>query len=329
MGSHHIRQAPDMLSVELELQLPQDHFLPAENIVAQVWTNILHRLNPDGPEVWSAVPMKLTHVIPEQSIAVFSARFQPTGRGEFGLTARWKAHKDLSEWQWAPTPEKKPQTNDSCEENQITDVSITVKVPRNISGTSSWTMGPQSVMIYGREEPRTEGNGSSPGGPGLYLGNHAAATRARISGYDSVLSLVGDILDFDEKIPETDRDINKSVWIEQAVQANTPKRPFSFSRPTSIASYDALSSGLSLSNDSKTTNDKVGGHSRRLSVQEFMARHEPGSTDDSDIASVVDDPEETPRLTRKNSVTEMMVKPPTSNSKRGNRNKSISSVAEI
>ncbi|KAF9355073.1 hypothetical protein BGX26_007009, partial [Mortierella sp. AD094] len=318
------RQAPDMFSVELELALPQDHFLPAENIQAQVWTNIIHKLNPDGPEVWSAIPMKLSHVIPGKSIAVFAARFQPTGRGDFGLTARWKAHKDLTEWQWALTNES--TSSDSGEQNANKDVSVTVQVPRNISSTSSWTMGPQSVMIFGQSKPRIEG----VGGPGLYLGNHAAATRARISGYESVLSLVGDLLDFDEKIPESDKDLHKNVWIEQAQAASPPKR-FSLSRPTSAASFSAILSdpnqgGVAL---------KDNGLSRRSSIQEFMVNREPGSVSEEIIAAVVDDPVDPPRLTRKSSVTEMMVQPPASanSSRRLSRTsasmKSISSISEF
>ncbi|KAF9171548.1 hypothetical protein BGX20_007351 [Mortierella sp. AD010] len=309
LGSHQTRQAPDMFSVELELALPQDHFLPAENIEAQVWTNIIHKLNPDGPEVWSAIPMKLSHVIPGKSIAVFAARLQPTGRGDFGLTARWKSHKDSSEWEWAPTT-----SGDLGEQNK--DVSVSVQVPRSISNTSSWAMGPQSVMIFGQDKPRGEG----AGGPGLYLGNHAAATRARISGYESVLSLVGDLLDFDEKIPASDKDLHKDVWIEQA-QAASPPRRFSLSR---------------LSSSAKSLDPKQGGDSaRRSSIQEFMVNREPGSVSEEAIAAVVDDPEDPPRLTRKSSVTDMMVQPPasTNSSRRQNRavssKKSISSISEL
>ncbi|KAF9109463.1 hypothetical protein BGX27_007581 [Mortierella sp. AM989] len=315
MGSRQTRQAPDMFSIELELALPQDYFLPAEDIQAQVWTNIIHRLNPDGPEVWSAVPMKLSHVIPGKCIAVFATRLQPTGRGDFGLTARWKSHKDSTEWQWAPTAE--PTPSDLSGDQKVTkDVSIIVRVPRNISGTSSWTIGPQSMLVFGQNKPRIEGYGlgAGVGGPGLYLGNHAAATRARISGYESVLSLVGDLLDFDENIPESDKDLNKNVWIEQANATTPPKRFSSLSRPLSISSHNALSFDTKSNGDASAQKKSL---ARRMSVQEFMENREPGSISDETIAAVVDDPEDGPRLTRKSSVTEMMVQlPPTSNTSR-------------
>ncbi|KAF8982131.1 hypothetical protein BGZ46_001738 [Entomortierella lignicola] len=329
MGSRQTRRAPDMFSVELELELPQDHFLPAENIQAQVWTNIIHKHNPDGPEVWSDIPMKLSHVIPGKSIAVFAARLQPTGRGDFGLTARWKSHKDLTEWQWAPTINS--AFNDSKDlQDANKDVSITVQVPRNISGTSSWTMGPQSVMIFGQNKPRIEnyGLGAGVGGPGLYLGNHAAATRARISGYEAVLSLIGDVLDFEEKIPESDKDLNKNAWIEQAQAASPPKRFSSLSKASSISfNLNGENGSTSQSNESK-------GMTRRSSVQDFMINREPGSTS-SDIAAVIEEPVDPPRLTRENSVTKMMVQlPPSANSSKGQSptpasTKSILSTSEL
>ncbi|KAI1317805.1 hypothetical protein EDD11_007827 [Mortierella claussenii] len=351
MGSHQNRQAPDMLSVELELALPQDHFLPAEDIQAQVWTNILHKHNADGPEVWSEIPMKLSHVIPGKSIAIFAARFQPTGRGDFGLTARWKSHKNLTEWQWAPTAEdaqainKKDagagsspglQAKGSNAGTVNKDVSVTVRVPRNISGTSSWTMGPQSVMIFGQDGPRVEGSGTGAGvgGPGLYLGNHAAATRARISGYESVLSLVGDLLDFDEKIPETDRDIHKDVWREQQARAHAqPKLYSSLSRSSSISSYSGSMADQGRDTDSRLQLYNQPQHkslSTRSSVQDFMINRIPGSTSESSFAPVVDEPEDPPRLTRKSSVTDMMVQAPSNSSRRVSRSSaSISSFASI
>ncbi|KAF9195622.1 hypothetical protein BGZ50_004020 [Haplosporangium sp. Z 11] len=319
LGSHQNRIAPDLFSIELELALPQDHFLPAQNIVAQVWTNIIHKNNPDGPEVWAAVPMKLSHVIPGKSIAVFAARFQPTGRGDFGLTARWKSHKDLKEWQWAPTEVG------SGDQKINRDVSVSVKVPRNLAETSPWTIGPQSVLVYGQHGPRVEGygGGAGVGGPGLYLGNHAAATRARISGYEAVLSLIGDVLDFDEKIPESDKDVNKRVWDEQAkakVAASSPPRRFSaLSRSSSMSAYGiSLTDGTTVkdsdkrpSGNSSDTNG-VKGLTRRSSVTDFMVHNVPGSGSSPDeiIAAVVNEPEDGPRLTRKSSVTEMMVKAP-------------------
>ncbi|KAF9912757.1 hypothetical protein BX616_010237, partial [Lobosporangium transversale] len=317
MGTHLRRQAPDMLSVELELLLPQGYFLPAEDIQAEVWTNVLHKLNPDGPAVWSAIPMKLSHVIPGTSIAVFAARFQPTGRGDFGLTARWKSHKDVTNWQWVPAAEAEDtanSNNSTLEGNK--DVSITVRVPRNISKTSSWTMGPQSVMVFGQDGPRVEGynaGGASVGGPGLYLGNHAAATRARISGYDSVLSLVGDILDFDEKIPETDKELNKIAWIEQATANTQRKRYSSLSRSSSITPLGTLPSLDShMPEEYGYQPYPLKDTSRRSSVHEFMLNHEPGSTSDDLLPLVVDIPEEPERLTHRNSVTDMMVKLPSS-----------------
>ncbi|KAF9949048.1 hypothetical protein BGZ70_001956, partial [Mortierella alpina] len=359
MGSRQNRQAPDMFSIELELQLPQDHFLPAQNIVAEVWTNILHKLNPDGPEVWAAVPMRLSHVIPGKSIAVFAARFQPTGRGDFGLTARWKAHKDLTEWQWAPTAtaatadtaennhphHHQPMTNAGDEESTTGDVQVTVRVPRNIAGSSSWTIGPQSVLVYGQHGPRAEGygGGAGVGGPGLYLGNHAAATRARISGYEAVLSLVGDLLDFDENIPESDKDVHKKVWMEQArakdALASPPKRFSALSRSSSISAYgvSSLADAASLAESGQARGGggagangaERGGMPRRLSVSDFMAHHEPGDLSDEILAAVVNEPEEAPRLTRKNSVTEMMVPLPKSSKRLGRASASMSSITSI
>ncbi|KAI7819368.1 hypothetical protein BC939DRAFT_460086 [Gamsiella multidivaricata] len=325
MGSHQSRQAPNTMSIELELDLPQDHFLPAEDIQAQVWTNVIHRHNPDGPEVWSEIPMKLSHVIPGQSIAVFATRLQPTGRGDFGLTARWKSHKDMTKWQWAPTATE--ETDDAAVErqrgvmadNKVTkDVSIAVRVPRNISGTSSWTMGPQSVMVFGQDGPRVDGAGV--GGPGLYLGNHAAATRARISGYEAVLSLVGDLLDFDEKIPESDKELNKAAWQEQATASNSSSYPKRFSsisrRSSSIASLGV--SLADLARDDSSVNGYTKGLSRRSSVADFMLNYEPGnaSAPNEIFAAVVDEPVDPPRLVRKSSVTDMMVQAPPSSSKR-------------
>ncbi|KAG9071757.1 hypothetical protein KI688_005973 [Linnemannia hyalina] len=346
LGSHQSRQAPDLFSIELELELPQDHFLPAQDIQAQVWTNIIHKLNPDGPEVWAPLPMKLSHVIPGKSIAVFATRLQPTGRGEFGLTARWKSHKDMEEWQWAPT--EVPITgggNDKQESNNNVsagkddeegkkkngDVSVTVRVPRSIDGTSSWTIGPQSVLVYGEHGLRTSGV-VGVGGPGLYLGNHAAATRARISGYESVLSLVSDVLDFDEKIPESDKDINKNAWMEQAMAASPPKKFSVLSRSSSVNGLDG--SDAEGFPQQQTNSDQQGqGLTRRSSVTDFMRNYIPGSNSETSIAGVVDEPVDPPRLTRKSSVTEMMVQAPSSSgnsSKRLSRSSaSVSSIASI
>ncbi|KAF8928255.1 hypothetical protein BGZ47_001727 [Haplosporangium gracile] len=343
LGSHQSRLAPDLFSIELELELPQDHFLPAEDIQAQVWTNIIHKLNPDGPEVWAPLPMKLSHVIPGKSIAVFATRFQPTGRGEFGLTARWKSHRDLEEWQWAPT--EVPITgerNDKQESNNVSagrddeegkrknrDVLVTVRVPRTIAGASSWTIGPQSVLVYGEHGLRTSGV-VGVGGPGLYLGNHAAATRARISGYESVLSLVGDLLDFDEKIPESDKDINKNAWMEQAQTASPPKRFSVLSRSSSINGLDASDAE---GYPQQQTNSDQQGLTRRSSVTDFMRNYIPGSNSEAIIAGVVDEPVDPPRLTRRSSVTDMMVQLPSASgpsSKRMSRSSaSVSSIASI
>ncbi|KAG0212094.1 hypothetical protein BGX28_006855 [Mortierella sp. GBA30] len=340
MGSHQNRLAPDMFSIELELVLPQDHFLPAQNIVAEVWTNILHKLNPDGPEVWTAVPMKLSHVIPGKNIAVFATRFQPTGRGDFGLTARWKAHKDLSEWQWAPTAPIQDggggggqSVYDGDDQKANGDVKVTVRVPRNIAGSSSWTIGPQSVLVYGQDGARVKGyGGAGVGGPGLYLGNHAAATRARISGYESVLSLVGDLLDFDENIPESDKDLHRDVWLEQAkakeAAISPPKRFSLLSRSSS--SILAYGIGEETGGDLYEKNEKSL-LSRRSSITDFMVYHEPGSLSDDILAAVVNEPVDPPRLTRKSSVTDMMVPlPNSSTSKRLNRaSASMASFASI
>ncbi|GJJ77434.1 hypothetical protein EMPS_09793 [Entomortierella parvispora] len=370
LGSRQSRQAPDLFSIELELLLPDDHFLPAQNIVAQVWTNLIHRLNPDGPETWAALPMKLSHVSSisssaleggkgdnsnkRRSVAVFATRIQPTGRGDFGLTARWKAHTDLTEWQWAPTafdPSLEGEQGKSAETKdgeaiKNRDVAITVRVPRSISGTSSWTMGPQSVLVYGQHGPRLDGLLAAPtasvsispsalaaatttgsamamiGGPGLYLGNHAAATRARISGYEAVLSLVGDLLDFDERIPESDKEVNKNAWLEQAKakeEARTPPKRFSVLSRSSSVSFSA--NGSFPEGDGPragSEQDALEGLRRRSSVSDFMARYEPGMTtgqeEEEFLAGVVNEPEEGPRLTRKTSVTEMMVQIPVSSS---------------
>lgn len=343
LGSHQSRLAPDLFSIELELELPQDHFLPAQDIQAQVWTNIIHKLNPDGPEVWAPLPMKLSHVIPGKSIAVFAARFQPTGRGEFGLTARWKSHRDMEEWQWAPTGEGNQQQGSNSNmsagryngeegKKKSRDVSVTVRVPRTIAGTSSWTIGPQSVLVYGEHGLRTSGV-VGVGGPGLYLGNHAAATRARISGYESVLSLVGDLLDFDEKIPESDKDINKNAWMEQAQAASPPKRFSLLSRSWSTNALDG-SEGSEGYPQQQTNSDQQGqGPTRRSSVTNFMKNHIPGSNAEDSIAGVVDEPIDPPRLTRKSSVTDMMVQPPSTSgpsSKRLSRSSaSVSSIASV
>ncbi|KAK3824776.1 MAG: hypothetical protein J3Q66DRAFT_326019 [Benniella sp.] len=311
MGSVQNRQALDMFQVELELALPQDCFLPADEIQAEVWTNIIHKLNPDGPEVWTAVPMKLSHVIPGQSIAVFSARLQPTGRGDFGLTARWKSYRNTHEWDWAP-----PAVDNPCgdgEEPKSRDVNISVKIPRDISG--AWVMGPQSVMVWGENGPRV--SGTYVGGPGLYLGNHAAATRARIAGYEAVLSLVSGVLDFDENIPETDRDLNKQVWEEQA---KAMSRSSSASSHHSGRNGNGNGNGGGLGGWSSETAERPNLSSRnstqskRTSVIEFMQNNEPdGERWDSDkiSAAVVDEPDDGPRLARRSSVTDMMVKPPT------------------
>ncbi|KAG0033132.1 hypothetical protein BGZ82_006237 [Podila clonocystis] len=313
LGSHQNRNAPDQFSIQLELALPQDHFLPAEGIQAQVWTNLIHQRNPEGPEVWAAIPMKLSQVIPGSSIAVFTARLMPTGRGDFGLTCRWKSHKDQEDWTWA--------TKTGGEEENLT---ITVRVPRSISATSSWTLGPQSVLIYGANGPRQDG-GRGVGGPGLYLGNHAAATRARISGYESVLSLVGDLLDFDEKIPESDKDVNKKAWLEQQA---TQKAALggSLSRSNSLSGFGSNLSLVDLQGEDKLS------LSRRTSVGDFMVNYVPGVSSNSavDIYSVIDEPVDPPRLTRRNSVTEMMVQPPSQASKRAMRvSASISSITSI
>lgn len=316
LGSHQNRNAPDLFSVQLELALPQDHFLPAEGIQAEVWTNLIHQRNPEGPEVWAALPMKLSQVIPGSSIAVFTARLLPTGRGDFGLTCRWKSHNDQQDWTWA--------TKTGCEEENLT---ITVRVPRSISATSSWTLGPQSVLVYGADGPRQDG-GRGVGGPGLYLGNHAAATRARISGYESVLSLVGDLLDFDEKIPESDKDVNKKAWLEQQA---TQKAAIggSLSRSNSLSGF-----GSNLSLDDLQGEDKLS-LSRRTSIGDFMVNYIPGVSSNSvvDIYSVIDDPVDPPRLTRRSSVTDMMVQPPSQPSKRAMRisasTTSITSIGEL
>ncbi|KAF9125054.1 hypothetical protein BGW39_007680 [Mortierella sp. 14UC] len=350
LGSHQSRQAPDLFSIELELELPQDHFLPAEDIQAQVWTNIIHKLNPDGPEVWAALPMKLSHVIPGKSIAVFATRFQPTGRGEFGLTVRWKSHRDMTEWQWAPTEipvsgggsdnqqQEKGGNNVSGrgydgeeDKKKNRDVSVTVRVPRTIAGASSWTIGPQSVLVYGAHGLRTSGV-VGVGGPGLYLGNHAAATRARISGYESVLSLVGDLLDFDENIPESDKDINKNAWMEQAHAASPPKRFSVLSQSSSNAALDASDAEGYPAQQANSGGQQ--GPNRRSSVTDFMRNYVPGSNSEAIIAGVVDEPIDPPRLTRKSSVTDMMVQPPSTsagpNTKRLSRSSaSVSSIASI
>ncbi|KAF9292926.1 hypothetical protein BGZ88_005960 [Linnemannia elongata] len=345
LGSHQSRQAPDLFSIELELELPQDHFLPAEDIQAEVWTNIIHKLNPDGPEVWTPLPMKLSHVIPGTSIAVFATKFQPTGRGEFGLTARWKSHKNMQEWQWAPTEvpiagggnvnqesnNASAGRDDEEGKKKNRDVSVTVRVPRTITGTSSWTIGPQSVLVYGEHGLRTSGV-VGVGGPGLYLGNHAAATRARISGYDSVLSLVGDLLDFDENIPESDKDINKNAWMEQAKATSPPKKFSVLSRSSSVSGLDgSVAEGYP---QQQTNSGQQGqGLNRRSSVTDFMRNYIPGSNSEAIIAGVVDEPVEPPRLTRKSSVTDMMVQAPSSlspSSKRMSRSSaSVSSIASI
>ncbi|KAF9390609.1 hypothetical protein CPB97_008920 [Podila verticillata] len=309
LGSHQNRNALDLFSVQLELALPQDHFLPAEGIQAQVWTNLIHQRNPEGPEIWAELPMKLSQVIPGSSIAVFTARLLPTGRGDFGLTCRWKSHKDQQEWTWA--------TKSGEEEN----LTITVRVPRSIS--TSWTLGPQSVLVYGVDGPRQEG-GRGVGGPGLYLGNHAAATRARISGYESVLSLVGDLLDFDEKIPESDKDVNKKAWLEQ--QTMKASIGGSLSRSNSLSGFG---SNMSLADDPNQGEGKL---SRRTSVGDFMVNYIPGVSSNSvvDIYSVIEDPVDPPRLTRRNSVTDMMVLPPSPASKRTMRvSDSITSISEL
>ncbi|KAG0089306.1 hypothetical protein BGZ93_005472 [Podila epicladia] len=312
LGSHQNRNAPDLFSVQLELALPQDHFLPAEGIQAQVWTNLIHQRNPEGPEVWAAIPMKLSQVIPGSSIAVFTARLLPTGRGDFGLTCRWKSHKDQQDWTWAT------KTGDEGE-----NLTVTVRVPRSISA-SSWALGPQSVLVYGADGPRQDG-GRGVGGPGLYLGNHAAATRARISGYESVLSLVGDLLDFDEKIPECDKDVNKKAWLEQQA---TQKAAIggSLSRSNSLSGFGSNLSLADLQGEDKLS------HSRRTSVGDFMVNYVPGVSSNSvvDIYSVINDPVDPPRLTRRNSVTDMMVQPPSQASKRAMRvSASISSISEL
>lgn len=321
-----------MFLVELELDLPQDYFLPADEICAEVWTNIIHRDNPDGPEVWSAVPMKLSHVIPGQGIAVFSAHIQPTGRGDFGLTARWKSRRDLYEWEWAPLAPP-PDAADG-EESMLKDVAVSVKVPRSLSGTSSWTIGPQSVMIWAEDGPRV--NGSAIGGPGLYLGNHAAATRAKINGYEAVLSLVGDLQDFDENIPESDKDLNKKIWDEQAKTGQyMPYSPLSGSQsrsPPSSSRHHSNGGGGGPGGWSHSESaNRNSAASKRLSVIEFMESNDPDGTrwDPEKIsAAVVDEPEEPPRVARRSSVTDMMVQPPSAPSRRST-NRSTGSIAPI
>ncbi|KAG0285998.1 hypothetical protein BGZ96_009850 [Linnemannia gamsii] len=345
LGSHQSRLAPDLFSIELELELPQDHFLPAQDIQAQVWTNIIHKLNPDGPEVWAPIPMKLSHVIPGKSIAVFAARFQPTGRGDFGLTARWKSHQDMDEWQWAPT--EVPITGEGNDKHQqqgsnlsagryddeegkkkTRDVSVTVRVPRTIAGTSSWTIGPQSVLVYGEHGLRTSGV-IGVGGSGLYLGNHAAATRARISGYESVLSLVGDLLDFDENIPESDKDINKNAWMEQAQAASPPKKFSVLSRSSSTNALDDSEGGEGYPQQQTNSDQQGQGLTRRSSVTNFMKNYIPGSNAEDSIAGVVNEPVDPPRLTRKSSVTDMMVQPPSTSKRMSRSSASVSSIASI
>ncbi|KAG0308211.1 hypothetical protein BGZ98_008634 [Dissophora globulifera] len=318
MGSHQNRNAPDIFTVDLELSLPQDHFLPAEDIQAEVWTNIIQRHNPDGPQVWSAIPMKLSNVMPSTSIAVFSAKIQPTGRGEFGLTARWKSHRSLTEWQWAPKEKVTDGVVGREDEQASKDVSVSVRVPRNMS-SSPWTIGPQSVMVFTHDGPRA--NGMGVGGPGLYLGNHAAATRARISGYESVLSLVGDLLDFDQNIPECDRDVNKQVWLEQSQQQQN--RFPSLSRKSSVASHrNSLLSDFT-GRDREMNGGGLNGLSRRSSVADFMLYNDPGcdgALDTKDLlAAVVNDPVDPPRLSRKTSVTDKMVQAPASLTKKLSR----------
>ncbi|KAI8602387.1 hypothetical protein EDD21DRAFT_372050 [Dissophora ornata] len=183
-------------------------------------------------------------------------------------------------------------------------------------------------MVFGQGGPRVAR--VSVGGPGLYLGNHAAATRARISGYESVLSLVGDLLDFDENIPESDREVNRKVWLEQEQakdRANIAhKQGQSLSRSSSIASYGDGAGDSSA--------DMAGGDakelSRRSSIADFMRNYEPGSRAngnnmnlDDIFAAVVDEPVDPPRLSR-SSVTDMMVQPPSSSVKKQSSRSSFS-----
>ncbi|KAF9366156.1 hypothetical protein BGX34_005707 [Mortierella sp. NVP85] len=328
MGSLQNRQALDMFQVELELALPQDCFLPADEIQAEVWTNIIHKLNPDGPEVWAPVPMKLSHVISGQPIAVFSARLQPTGCGDFGLTARWKSYRNTHEWEWAPRAVDSPCGDGEGPKSR--DVNISVKIPRDISG--AWATGPQSVMVWGENGPRV--NGACVGGPGLYLGNHAAATRARIAGYEAVLSLVSGMQDFDEKIPESDRELNKEVWDEQA---KAMSRSSSDSSHHSGRDGNGNGGGLGGWSSEKAERPNLSSRgstqSKRTSVIEFMQNNEPdGERWDSDkiSAAVVDEPDDGPRLARRSSVTDMMVKPPTTSRRAMSRSTiSATSIGEL
>ncbi|KAG0232787.1 hypothetical protein BGW41_001721 [Actinomortierella wolfii] len=327
LGSRSNRNAAELLCVELSLLMPQDRFLPAREIQAQVWTNIIYQHNPDGPAVWREIPMSFSHVenlpknqplpahlanevasngqskdAPEHCIAVFRTHLIPTGRGDFGLTCRWKSHRDQQEWQWATR-------------NESENGEISVRIPRNYASTSSWTLGPQSVLIMTKNGLRTPGVTPS-NGPGLYLGNHGAASKAKLSGYDAVLSLVSDILDFDETIPDPDTSSSKNLWdpVKHQKQVQEMKQQLKeFAQRQE--EYETMSNGdkthsrstssSAFTFDSFSRSPSYLGLSRRSSVSDMGVHLK--SNGEHKVAA--EDEDDGPRLSRKTSVTELIVKP--------------------
>ncbi|KAF9972163.1 hypothetical protein BGZ73_004766 [Actinomortierella ambigua] len=322
--------AAELLSIELSLLLPQDRFLPAREIQAQVWTNVIHKHNPDGPSVWKDIPMSFSHVenlsknqplpshlanlattsassaageAPTHCIAVFRTHLIPTGRGDFGLTCRWKSHRDQQEWQWA--------TRDETENGEIS-----VRIPRNYASSSSWTLGPQSVLIMTKNGLRIPGVTPSTG-PGLYLGNHSAASKAKLSGYDAVLSLVSDILDFDEKIADADESPSKNLWDPVKHQKQVEEMKQQLKEFAQLQEEnEALSNAEHNRNRSESGTFSIGsmgrspsylGISRRSSVSD-LGVHLKSNGDHKQAAPEDDDDKS--RLSRKTSVTDTMVRPP-------------------
>ncbi|CAG8521037.1 4008_t:CDS:1 [Scutellospora calospora] len=146
-------------------------------LTAQIWTNSIDKYSPEGK--WHELDMKVNIISFDEEkssrdleafttaqfwIIQFQGTILPTATGSFGYTVRWKNQDN--DWNWA------------TRYGQHGSFSVVPPLPE-----SPWTHGPRAVEIE----------------PDLYIGNYIAASRAKKSGFQAVLTVAKEL----ELPPET------------------------------------------------------------------------------------------------------------------------------
>lgn len=147
----------------------------------QVWTNVLHKKNPDGK--WHAVDMHLLESEMDGTTHHFRATLILTGQGTFEFTTRVGF---ISDPESALSAIKLTDSTDEIEycDDEVdfwkwaggwgNNGRITVHPPND---KAPWTNGPQAVEIA----------------PNVYVGNFIAASHAKELGFTAVLNMAAEL----------------------------------------------------------------------------------------------------------------------------------------